>query len=113
MGVEDPRVDVGIVVLRSAALILALFTAAFLGAAAVGSAAFGEVPTVSRSQEQLQPSPLDPQLNAGERKSPWTSQKIAQGFGFHCVTQYGVCPIPPTPLGYSCFCGQYPGYVVP
>ena len=38
---------------------------------------------------------------------------LVQALGFRCQTQFGACPIPPTPIGASCFCGNVPGIVVP
>ena len=39
--------------------------------------------------------------------------KVAQALAFRCQTQFGICPIPPAPIGAPCFCGQVPGRVVP
>lgn len=41
------------------------------------------------------------------------AQRLAQALGFQCQTQYGVCPIPPAPVGATCFCGSVAGQVIP
>jgi hypothetical protein len=40
-------------------------------------------------------------------------QQLAQALGFRCQTQFGICPIPPAPVGATCFCGNTPGQVIP
>jgi len=42
-----------------------------------------------------------------------SEQKLAQALGFRCQTSFGVCPIPPAPVGAPCFCGNVAGVVVP
>jgi hypothetical protein len=41
------------------------------------------------------------------------NRQMAQALGFRCQTQFGICPIPPAPVGATCFCGNSPGQVIP
>ena len=52
-------------------------------------------------------------LGNAEPENPCREQNLAQALGFQCQTQFGVCPIPPAPIGATCFCGNVPGRVVP
>ena len=53
------------------------------------------------------------QFAVAETRSARDDQQMAQALGFRCQTQFGICPIPPAPIGATCFCGNTPGQVIP